>query len=323
MRKIVINLILFVFISLIFLFVILSSIGIETNKFNKLIAERVSKTKKIDLDLETIKFKIDAKQLSLFLETRNPKIKYRGVTIPAQNVKVYINFISLIKSDVKLKKINLILKELDIVQLNKLSLMIKPSNFKSILNNKIKKGKLVSEIEIFINEEGLFKNFIAKGKVKNLEAELIDDLKIRKTNLDFFADQNDILIKNIYGNLEDIKLSNGDIKLNLENGVKLYSNFNSIIDFNEKIISKYSKLFDEFKFLQNFKTLKADLSNNIFIDLDNTYKVKDYNYSISGNIEKSKLELANSLKSSFTQEEFKNNLLFRLANQNNFYSKKY
>ena len=183
--------------------------------------------------------------------------------------------------------------------------MIKPSNFKSILNNKIKKGKLVSEIEIFINEEGLFKNFIAKGKVKNLEAELIDDLKIRKTNLDFFADQNDILIKNIYGNLEDIKLSNGDIKLNLENGVKLYSNFNSIIDFNEKIISKYSKLFDEFKFLQNFKTLKADLSNNIFIDLDNTYKVKDYNYSISGNIEKSKLELANSLKSSFTQEEFK------------------
>ena len=104
MRKIVINLILFVFISLIFLFVILSSIGIETNKFNKLIAERVSKTKKIDLDLETIKFKIDAKQLSLFLETRNPKIKYRGVTIPAQNVKVYINFISLIKSDVKIKK---------------------------------------------------------------------------------------------------------------------------------------------------------------------------------------------------------------------------
>ncbi len=305
MRKIVINLILFVFISLIFLFVILSSIGIETNKFNKLIAERVSKTKKIDLDLETIKFKIDAKQLSLFLETRNPKIKYRGVTIPAQNVKVYINFISLIKSDVKLKKINLILKELDIVQLNKLSLMIKPSNFKSILNNKIKKGKLVSEIEIFITEEGLLKNFIAKGKVKNLEAELIDDLKIRKTNFDFFADQNDILIKNIYGNLEDIKLSNGDIKLNLENGVKLNSNFNSIIDFNEKIVSKYSKLFDEFKFLQNFKTLKADLSNNIFIDLDNTYKVKDYNYSISGNIEKSKLELANSLKSSFTQEEFK------------------
>ena len=33
--------------------------------------------------------------------------------------------------------------------------MIKPSNFKSLLNNKIKKGKLISEIEIFFNEEGI------------------------------------------------------------------------------------------------------------------------------------------------------------------------
>ena len=38
---------------------------------------------------------------------------------------------------------------------------------------------------------------------------------------------NDILIKNIFGYLEDIKISEGDIKLNLENGVEISSNFNS------------------------------------------------------------------------------------------------
>ena len=40
-------------------------------------------------------------------------------------------------------------------------------------------------------------------------------------NLSFFADKNDILIKSIYGNLEDLVILDGDVKLNLENGIKL------------------------------------------------------------------------------------------------------
>ena len=50
--------------------------------------------------------------------------------------------------------------------------MIKPSNFKSLLTNKIKKGKLISEIEIFLSEKGELENFIAKGNIKSLETEL-------------------------------------------------------------------------------------------------------------------------------------------------------
>ena len=63
------------------------------------------------------------------------------------------------------------MQELDIYQLNKLSIIIKPSNFKSLLNNKIKEGKLISEIEIFLSEKA-FKNFIAKGYSKRFKAEL-------------------------------------------------------------------------------------------------------------------------------------------------------
>ena len=95
---------------------------------------------------------------------------------------------------------------MDIVQLNKFSAIIKPSNFKSLINNKVKEGKLISEIEIFLNEKGLLENFITKGTIKDLKIELLDNLKLSKTNLSFFADKNDILIKNIFGNLEDIKI---------------------------------------------------------------------------------------------------------------------
>ena len=77
--------------------------------------------------------------------------------LPAQNIKVYVDFLSLFESNLKIEKISLKLEELDIVQLNKLSTIIKPSNFKSLLNNKIKKGKLMSEIEIFLTEKGNLK----------------------------------------------------------------------------------------------------------------------------------------------------------------------
>ena len=72
------------------------------------------------------------------------------------------------------------MEEIDVTQINKLSAVIKPSNFKSILNNKLKKVNLISEIEIFLTEQGDFKNFIAKGSVKNLECELFEDLNLKK-----------------------------------------------------------------------------------------------------------------------------------------------
>ena len=306
MKRIVINLILFVIISFISLIVILSTIGIETNKFNRLIAEKISQEKNINLKLETIKFKINPKKLTLFLETQNPEIIYRNFLVPVTSIKVYVNFFSLFKSDLIIKKISLMSEELDIGQIEELSSIIKPSTFKSLLSNKIKEGKLISEIEIFLNDDSSIKDFIAKGSVKNLKVELLSNMNLKDINLSFFADKNDILIKNIFGFLDEIKISDGDIKLNLENGIKLKSNFNSKLDFNEQVTEKYTKLFKRFDVVKNLKTLKADVNNNFSIDLDNTYKVKDYNYSVIGKLEKSNFELLSPIKNKFINEEITN-----------------
>ena len=305
MKKIIFNITLLIFSLFITLVVILSTVGIETNKFNKLISEKISKNKNIFVNFKTIRFKVDPKRLSLFLETNNLSITYANILIPAQNIRVYINFSSLLEINPKIEKIKLVLEELDISQLNKLSSIIKPSNLKSILNNKIKKGKLISEIEFFLTEKGTLKNFIASGSVKDLEIELLNNLYLEKVNLSFFTDKNDTLIKNIFGKLEDIKIDNGDIRINLENGIKLNSNFNTVVNLNEKLLFKYSKLFKNFDLLKNLKSIKADFNNNIFIDLDKTYKIRDYKYSISGKIDKSELELANPIKNILIQEELK------------------
>ena len=306
MKKIVTNLILFVVTSLIILILILSTIGIETNKFNKLITEKTSKEKNINLKLETIKFKINPKKISLFLETQNPEILYKKLPVPVKSIKVYVDFLSLFRSDLIIKKISLITEELDIIQIKKLSSIIKPSTFKSLLKNKVKGGKLISEIEIFLNDDGSMKDFIAKGTVKNLKIELLSNINLKKMNLSFFADKNDILVKNIFGFLEEIKISDGDIRFNLENGISVNSNFNSEINFNEQVTKKYTKFLKQYNFTKDLKEIKADLNNNFFIKFDDTYKVKDYNYSISGKLQKSKFEFSSPIKSVFVTEEIKN-----------------
>ena len=89
MKKITFNSILLLIFLIFIFFVVIIFFGIETNKFNKLISDRASQSKNINLELNTIKFKIDPKKLSLFLETQNPKINYKIIIF-------YINFINYI-----------------------------------------------------------------------------------------------------------------------------------------------------------------------------------------------------------------------------------
>ena len=164
MKKFISSLILIIFFILVLVTIVLSTIGIETNKFNNLFSKKISqKNNNIDLKLNTIKFKFDIKKASLFLETNSPLIIYRNIPIPAKEFKIYLDFISLIKINPKIKKINLILHELNIQELKKISVSLKPSNLISFLNNNINQGQISTELEIYLNNNSLFDNFIARG----------------------------------------------------------------------------------------------------------------------------------------------------------------
>ena len=288
-KKIIYNFILIIFFIIIIFLITLSTIGIETNKFNRLISDKVEQDKNINLELKTINFKLDPRELSLFLETKKPKINYRNLFIPTQNIKVYIDFLPLFKTNLKIKKIILTPDELDVIQLNNLSKFIKPSNFKRFLNNKILDGKLMSEIEIFLNDEGQVEDYIIKGQIKNLKANIFDSLNFSKINLSFFADKEDILIKNIFGNIESTKISDGDIKLKFDKGVKLSSNFITDFEFDENFLKKHLNFLDKFGFVDKIISLKGKFNNNLTIDLDNTYKLINYNYNLSGKLEKGRI----------------------------------
>ena len=235
MNRILYKLVLIFFILSAIFITVLSTLGIETKKFNNLITYKINQTNNnLDLKLSSIKFKIDIKELSLFLETNNPIINYRNIPIPAKNIKVYLDFISLIKTETQIKKINLVLNRIEVNQLKEISNTFKPSNLTSFIKNKILEGKLNTEIEFFLDKNNLFENFIARGSFTNLKAKTVDNLILTKTNFDFIADKSDILVKNIFGEISFLKIIDGDLKIEFLPEVEINANFTTDIKFNGK-----------------------------------------------------------------------------------------
>ena len=79
--------------------------------------------------------------------------------------------------------------------MKKISITFKPSNVTSFIHNKVKQGKLESEIEIYLNDKNKIDNFITRGFVSDLKANIFKNLNLEKTNFSFFADKTDILLK--------------------------------------------------------------------------------------------------------------------------------
>ena len=188
MKKIFFTISIILFFLLVFLTVILSTVGFETNKFNNFISDKIlEKNQNILLKLEKIKFKFDLKDFNLFLETKNPELNYKNLNIPIKNVRVYLDFTSLIKSKPKIDKIDISSKEFSIAQLKKIIIKTKPSSLNSLITNKVKNGKLVINLELYFNDNMQIDNFIARGKVKKMDGIITNNLILKEVNFDLFA----------------------------------------------------------------------------------------------------------------------------------------
>ena len=229
---------------------------------------------------------------------------------------------SLIESNPKIAKINLSFKELDIDQLKDLLTTIKPSNFKSLINNKVKKGKIISELDIYLDENNSLENFIIKGSVSNLKTEILNNLNLEKIKFNFFADKTDALITNIYEEGDFIKIQDGDIKLKISSGILLESNFKSLLNYNNRSFQSYKHLVKNQNYAENLINLEANLDNSFFINFDKTYKVKKYNFKNTGKITKATFKFKEPISNNFFKEKINT---LSLTNSNikvNYSSKK-
>ncbi len=305
---------------LLILIFILSTKGFETEEFNELISNKIKeKNKNILIKLEKIKFKFDIKNFHLFLETNNPDLIYKNLNIPIKNVKVYLDFTSLIQSRPKIDNINILSKEIDIDHLKKIILKTKPSNLNSLIVNRVNEGKLTFSSELYFNDNLDIDNFIVRGEVNEMNGSINSHLNLENTSFNFFADSSDILIKNVQSNLDGILIKNGNLQIQKDKQIKLKSDFATKIKINENNITSYLPLIKNKNFIDKKIVLNANLNNFLNITFDQTYKVVDYEYKNSGKVEALFLQLNKPFNHPFLEDEF-NNLYFKNSSFNSRYA---
>ena len=297
MKKFFFSSIIIFLIILSLLFITLLTSGIKTDKFDSYLTSKINDhNKHLDLNINSIRFKLDYKEISLFLETSDPQITYRNTSIPAKKIKVYVDFLSLLSSSPDIKKINLIFYELKIDQFKNLAKTLKPSNFKSIVHNKILKGTITLSLEIFLGEDNIFENFIARGDIKGLTLNTINKINLENLNFNFFADKSDVLLKEITGNILGTEIEDGDLRVNLSNIISVESNFLSKINFKKGDKIRYKEFFKNINFFENIETFKVDLNNNFSIKFDQTYKVKDFSFKSNGLLQNAHIKFEEPIK---------------------------
>ena len=320
MKKIFFTTSLILLFALSFLIIVLSTLGYETDKFNRVISEKIHENNQnILLKLEKIRFKFDIKDLSLFLETSNPDLEYRNLDIPINNVKVYLNPVFLIKSEIKINKINVRSEELNINQLKKIIIKTKPSNLNSFINNKVKNGKLTTDVEFYLNNNQEIDDFIAKGEVKEMDAIITNDLSLKDTGFNFFADSSDILIKNIKSKTDAFLIKNGNLQIKKNKEISLKSDFTTDIKINKDNITNYLPFSKNFKFINRETNFNANLDHFLDITFDKTFKVTNYIYTNKGKINELSIKFDKSVKNLFLEKNV-DNLYFKDSNFSTRYS---
>ena len=305
MRKIL-NLSLILILSiLVLLLAFLSTTGIETKRFNRLITQNIKASNaNIDLNLNTIKFKLDIREISLFLEAKNPSINFKEINLPIKDIKAYVNFLSLIKSENKFEKISLNFNQISFENIKKISSILKPSNFSSFLNNKLVEGKLNIQIEFYFNKNDKIENFITRGSIEDAKINFENEIFLEDTNFAFFADNTDILIKSFLGKFGALDIKDGDAKIQISPEILIETNFLSNIKIDNKLRKKYDFL-NQFLNLNSLDNLNGKFNNSLSINLDKTLKIKNYNFKNSGKIINAKFNLQKTIENFLPDENLK------------------
>ena len=334
----------FVIISILTLLIVyLSIFGLETDRLNSLIKNKINQfdknieveLKKIRLTLNPLNFKVNAKTIS-------PNVFYKKKIIKLEYIQTQISLISLIKNQIVSSKLKISTKPISLKDLIAFARVVSKKSELFILETAIKNGQVVVDAELNFDETGKIKNdyeikaILKDGKLKllnnfnfekinfllNINNKIFDlksvnfvknnskfsseNIKITKDKKDFFIEGN---IKN-----EDTILNNELLKfLNIDFQSKGFfnTNFNSNSRFSFSIDKKFkvTNLVLDSNIQVNESEYKIPNFLNNYLEIkDSTIKLK--NHKIKYNIANNKLKIDGSGKIKIQKnfDDFKYNI---------------
>ncbi len=273
---------------LVILIVYLSTVGIETDKFNDQIKKKILLiNKKIDIDLKKIKLTLDPFKLKIYAKTFGSTVYFSKRPLALESIKTQISLISLIKNKISSSNIEIKTKS---ILLNDLIKFIRTTTNKPelfILEKIVKKGHVIIDLNLNIDENGKIKNnYEIVGLIKDASINYLNKANFKNINFNFNFQKDNYFLNEINFKAEEVNFSSKKLIIKKKKNIFLVDaiveNDQSILNsniLNLLNISFEDMIIDDAKFKTN---------NEFSFEIDEKFKVKNIILNSDINITKLK-----------------------------------
>ncbi len=304
------KIILKIFISIILILLIittyLSTIGIETDRFNNQIKDKIkSIDEKTVIQLKKIKLVLDPFKLKINIKTIGSKLINQNGTVEIESLKTQISIKSLIENKFSIENLEISTKSLEVRNLISFLRSFRNSPELFLLEKTIKNGYLIGDIKLEFDSNGNIKNnYEINGFLRDTRLSILKKYNLQKLNLIFNYKKENLLLSDISFTLNDLKFLSenislkkdkddfsvsGEIKhkelvLNEKNLDLFVKPFFSDIDFEKLRFSSKNRF--SFKINKKFEFRNFTLESDTLIDelsIINKFKLKNFFPNIKEN----------------------------------------
>jgi hypothetical protein len=271
----------------------LSTVGIETEKFNNQIQNIVKqKNDKFNISLKKIRLTLDPLNFKVNAKTIDAKIIFNKKPIELEYIQTQISLNSLIKNQLVASQIEISTKP--ILLKNFVSFMRSINNRPElfILERFIKKGYLIADLKFNIDEFGALKNdYKVNGLLKEGEISIFKKNKIEKINFIFNVEENNFNFKDISFDTNNINFLSDrlDINKDKKNYLLEGSLRNKKTVLNDQILQVIKLKYPQIDLINTEFESKNDFAFNI----NDKFKVKNLSINSSILINNSQLKRNN------------------------------
>ena len=297
--------------------------GIETDKFNNQIKNRIKDVNQnLEIELKEIKITLDPFKFKLNAKTVGTEFSINDKIIELESINSKISLLSFFNREYSIQNLEISTKSLNIKNFISFVRILNNTPELFILEKIIKKGYLIADIKFNFDNTGKIKNdFQIKGFVKDLHADSFLNYKVKKLDLTFDYKKDNLIIQNINSSINNKDFTAKKILVNKEND-EFFVNGDFVID-NINVNNKELNNFLKFQ-IKNFEIDNALISakNDFSLKINKKYKINDFKIFSEMKIHNMSLILKDHEKFINIFPEIKKNLNFYDQSINIKFSKK-
>ena len=270
-----------IFISIVLILLVivtyLSTIGVETDRFNGQIKDKIKGIdEKTEIELNKIKLILDPFKLRLNIKTIGSKLKNQNGTLEIESFKTQISVKSLIENKFSVESLEISTKSLEIKNLISFLRSFRNSPELFVLEKAIKNGYLIADIKLEFDSDGnIKKNYEMNGFLKDTKLSIFKKYNLKKLDLIFNYKKDNLLLSDISFFLNDLKFlsENITVKKDKDNFLIGGEIKHDELVFNEKNLNLLIKpFFSEI----DFEKLRFSSKNNFLFKINKKFEFNDF-----------------------------------------------